>query len=110
MLLDPGALLDGHRPDFFPEQHVAHGQVVLAALSPDDGTLTRTMKPRRKQVRGHLLIQFSFCIDILYIHLAFCILYGGLEGTVHWCYRFSLHVRPPLLDTDHAFGLQLVCR
>ncbi len=38
------------RHDYTPEQHIAHVIVVPHALSPEDGTLTRTMKMRRTQV------------------------------------------------------------
>ncbi len=38
------------RPDFHHEDHVAHIAVLPASLSPDDGTLTRTMKPRRAAI------------------------------------------------------------
>ncbi|GBF88603.1 long-chain-fatty-acid-ligase [Raphidocelis subcapitata] len=38
------------RPDARPEERVARFAVVRAPLSPDDGTLTRTLKPRRAAV------------------------------------------------------------
>ncbi|KAI8477469.1 MAG: hypothetical protein J3K34DRAFT_2620 [Monoraphidium minutum] len=37
------------RPGARPEEHVAHVGVAAAPLSMDDGTLTRTMKPRRAE-------------------------------------------------------------
>ncbi len=44
------AALAAARPDARPEEHVAKLVVVRAPLSPEDGTLTRTMKPRRGEV------------------------------------------------------------
>lgn len=38
------------RADYHHEDHVAHVAVLHAALSVDDGTLTRTMKPRRPAI------------------------------------------------------------
>lgn len=37
-------------PDHRPEERVARFALVRAPLSPDDGTLTRTMKPRRAAI------------------------------------------------------------
>ncbi|KAG2495193.1 hypothetical protein HYH03_006799 [Edaphochlamys debaryana] len=42
--------LNGARPDYHPFDHVAHIGVVRTPLSVDDGTLTRTMKPRRPEI------------------------------------------------------------
>lgn len=42
--------LAASRPDARPEEHVAKFKVVSRPLSADDGTLTRTMKPRRAAV------------------------------------------------------------
>eukprot|EP00198_Chlamydomonas_reinhardtii_P001953 XP_001691289.1 long-chain-fatty-acid CoA ligase [Chlamydomonas reinhardtii] len=42
--------LNSGRPDYHPFDHVAHIAVLRTPLSPDDGTLTRTLKPRRAQI------------------------------------------------------------
>lgn len=43
---------DPHRDDYTHEQHIAHVAVVArgGGLAPEDGTLTRTMKPRRQHI------------------------------------------------------------
>uniref|UniRef100_A0A383VM20 AMP-dependent synthetase/ligase domain-containing protein n=1 Tax=Tetradesmus obliquus TaxID=3088 RepID=A0A383VM20_TETOB len=38
------------RPDYRPEDHIGHIQVIRAPLSVESGTLTRTMKPRRPAI------------------------------------------------------------
>ncbi|KAG2449926.1 hypothetical protein HYH02_000030 [Chlamydomonas schloesseri] len=42
--------LNAARPDYHPFDHVAHIAVLRTPLSPDDGTLTRTLKPRRPEI------------------------------------------------------------
>ncbi|EFJ49638.1 hypothetical protein VOLCADRAFT_120723 [Volvox carteri f. nagariensis] len=49
-LLDEVARLNSSRPDYHHFEHVAHITVVRTPLSVDDGTLTRTMKPRRPEI------------------------------------------------------------
>lgn len=44
------ARLNAARLDYQPYEHIAHCRLVLQRLSPDDGTLTRTMKPRRDAI------------------------------------------------------------
>ncbi|GIL51023.1 hypothetical protein Vafri_6984 [Volvox africanus] len=49
-LMGEVARLNVARPDYHPFEHVAHIAVVRTPLSVDDGTLTRTMKPRRPEI------------------------------------------------------------
>ncbi|KAG2429023.1 hypothetical protein HXX76_011265 [Chlamydomonas incerta] len=42
--------LNSGRHDYHPFDHVAHIAVLRTPLSPDDGTLTRTLKPRRPEI------------------------------------------------------------
>ncbi|GLC36919.1 hypothetical protein PLESTB_000178300 [Pleodorina starrii] len=42
--------LNSARPDYHVFEHVAHVAVVRTPLSVEDGTLTRTMKPRRPEI------------------------------------------------------------
>lgn len=42
--------LNSSRPDYHPYDHIAHIAVVRTPLSAEDGTLTRTMKPRRPEI------------------------------------------------------------
>lgn len=42
--------LNEARPDYQPYNHIAHIAVLRTPLSVDDGTLTRTMKPRRPEI------------------------------------------------------------
>ncbi|KAJ9507060.1 hypothetical protein QJQ45_004659 [Haematococcus lacustris] len=51
LLLDEVTKYNASRHGYKPEQHVAHVVVVTTGqLNPDDGTLTRTFKPRRLQI------------------------------------------------------------
>lgn len=42
--------INSARPDYHPEEHIAHVAITNKPLSVDEGTLTRTMKPRRAQI------------------------------------------------------------
>jgi len=52
LLLPIAQALNAARLDYTPEQHIAHVGVVVrgGGLTPEDGTLTRTMKPRRAHI------------------------------------------------------------
>jgi long-chain acyl-CoA synthetase len=46
----PPRRLNAARPDYHAFDHIAHIRVVRAPLSAEDGTLTRTFKPRRQEI------------------------------------------------------------
>lgn len=50
MLLAEVTRYNSLRPDFHPEDHLAHIKVLRAPLSVEAGTLTRTLKPRRAAI------------------------------------------------------------
>lgn len=50
LLSDQVAQYNKARPDYHAFEHVAHIAVLDRPLSVDDGTLTRTMKPRRAEI------------------------------------------------------------
>ncbi|PNH06111.1 putative acyl-activating enzyme 16, chloroplastic [Tetrabaena socialis] len=49
-LMEEVARLNAARPDYHPFDHIAHIAVLRTPLSPEDGTLTRTLKPRRPEI------------------------------------------------------------
>lgn len=46
----PPRRLNAARRGYQPHEHVAHVAVAAHPLSIEDGTLTRTMKPRRQEI------------------------------------------------------------
>mmetsp|Transcript_25990 Transcript_25990/g.56652 ORF Transcript_25990/g.56652 Transcript_25990/m.56652 type:complete len:725 (+) Transcript_25990:195-2369(+) len=57
LLVAEVARLNAQRGDYHPYEHVAHIAVVSPPLSVEDGTLTRTMKPRRNEVAKRYAVQ-----------------------------------------------------